>query len=538
MTSYLIGIDHKRTPLKVRETAYRMREEIARFWEGANPGKTAMLVTCNRIEIYGVTGSKNSAAAMIRDFQKAFQQFKNAYKYYGGHGIFRHGLRLACGLESQLPGEYQILEQIEGWIRSEGFPRHILGILEKAVEISKAIRAEAGLDKGAVDLASLLFHRLKREMPLNRRRRVIVIGTGKIAELVAKKVPDSVKLSFVARKKRAKAERLARIAHGEALLPEELPVRLVDADSVISATSSAHYVLKKIHFKEALKARRRLLCIYDVAVPADAAPGVASIPFVRLVSLNGLIRAFNKKDNPFSARLKTAAKLVEKHAAGYKEPADGDIIRIGTRPSALAYKQIEEIKALLPHVHFRTVTIETTGDRDKYTPLGAVEKSDFFTGDIEDALIEGRIDAALHSAKDIEERPPEELCVAAMTSSISPCECLVSRGNRALDELPAGAVIGTSSRNRRDAVKKYRGDLVVKEIRGNVDDRIAQLDRGDFDAIIVAHAALIRLGYEDRIAEMISPEVIEPHPLQGRLAVQVRRDRRDMYNTFRCIHEA
>jgi hydroxymethylbilane synthase len=216
-----------------------------------------------------------------------------------------------------------------------------------------------------------------------------------------------------------------------------------------------------------------------------------------------------------------------------------ETIRVGTRPSRLAIKQVEEIeRRLRPQIRIDIVPIETEGDRDKITPLAQREGSDFFTYDIEKALYKGTIEAAVHSAKDLEQPALPGLVIAAMTASLSPFECLVSKNNRTLDGLPAGSRIGTSSRKRRAAVNRCCRDLIVKDIRGTIDERLKQLDDGDFDAIIIAHAALLRLGYEQRIAEIISPDIIEPHPLQGRLAVQVKNDRHDIIDVFRSLHDA
>lgn len=212
-------------------------------------------------------------------------------------------------------------------------------------------------------------------------------------------------------------------------------------------------------------------------------------------------------------------------------------MRIGTRPSRLALKQVEEVKRRLPDLSCDVITIETQGDKDKVTPLSEQENSDFFTRQIERALLDESIDVAVHSAKDIEDTMPEGLTIAAITCSISPLECLVARDVRRLKDLPFGSVIGTSSRKRKASIKNFRKDIMVKDIRGNIDERIRQLDRGDFDAIIVAHAALLRLGYQDRITEIIPSHIIEPHPLQGRLAVQVKRNRTDMIELFRGIDE-
>lgn len=207
-------------------------------------------------------------------------------------------------------------------------------------------------------------------------------------------------------------------------------------------------------------------------------------------------------------------------------------LRIGARPSKLAVKQVEEISSKLPRIHFKTVGIVTEGDRDKVTPLSETEGTDFFTRELEDALLSGRIDVAIHSAKDLEATPPDGLIIVATTASISSYDCLVSRRGEPLEALPAGSIIGTSSIERKGSILSFRKDLIVKDIRGDIDERLEQLDKGDFDAIIIAHAALIRLGYEARATQIIPKELIEPHPLQGRLAAQVRRDRKDLIDIF------
>jgi len=211
-------------------------------------------------------------------------------------------------------------------------------------------------------------------------------------------------------------------------------------------------------------------------------------------------------------------------------------ILLGTRPSPLAVKQAEEIRRLLPSARFEIVLLKTRGDEDKVTPISAVEETDFFTREIEEALSAGRIDAAVHSAKDLEEKMPSHLTIAAITASLSPYECLVSRGNKKLDELENGAIIGTSSRKRKEALIRYRPDFKVRNIRGTIEERLNQLDEGRFDAVIMAHAALVRLDYESRIAQIIPPEIIEPHPLQGALAIQVRGEDTELIRLFSQIN--
>lgn len=211
------------------------------------------------------------------------------------------------------------------------------------------------------------------------------------------------------------------------------------------------------------------------------------------------------------------------------------IIRVGTRPSRLAIKQFEEVQQRLPHLRLEPVKIFTQGDKDQTTPFSEIEGSDFFTREIEKALLNGSIDAAVHSAKDLEENMPVPLTIAAITASVSPYECLVSREGKKLNELPQGARVGTSSQKRKDALMRYRTDLQICDIRGNIEERLRQLDEGRFDAIIMAHAALIRLGYENRISEIISAAIIPPHPLQGSLAVQVRTGDCEMKSLFSVL---
>lgn len=215
----------------------------------------------------------------------------------------------------------------------------------------------------------------------------------------------------------------------------------------------------------------------------------------------------------------------------------GIYVRIGLRPSKLSLKQFEEVQKKLPDVAFGLTMIETKGDKDKKTSLYLQSDSDFFTFEIEQALLRGEIDAAVHSAKDLEPNIPDGLAIAALTKSVSRYDCLASREGFTLDKLPEGSCVGTSSKNRKESLLLYRRDLVAKDIRGNIEERLDQLDKGLFDAIIVAEAALIRLGCQHRISQRIPFDVIEPHPLQGRLAVQIRKDSEDLKSIFGRINE-
>lgn len=201
--------------------------------------------------------------------------------------------------------------------------------------------------------------------------------------------------------------------------------------------------------------------------------------------------------------------------------------RVGTRKSALALKQAEEVLGRLrkarPAIEADIVGIDTYGDKDRTTPISEIEGTDFFTAEIEDALIRREIDFAVHSAKDVSDVIPAALCIAAITESIDPYDALVSRGGLRLDKLPLGAKIGTSSARRKAGLKAYRSDFEIVNIRGTIEERLQLLDH-DLTAVVIAACALVRLGLEERISQRIPFEILRPHPLQGMLAIETRKD--------------
>jgi hydroxymethylbilane synthase len=204
--------------------------------------------------------------------------------------------------------------------------------------------------------------------------------------------------------------------------------------------------------------------------------------------------------------------------------------RIGTRTSTLALKQVEEILdklwKLYPDLKADIVGIETCGDKDRNTPISDIEGSDFFTREIDEALLKGDIDFAVHSAKDLPDKVRKGLSVSAITQAIDSHDALVSKEGLKLGELPLAARIGTSSSRRKEQLKAYRSDFEIVDIRGNTEERLELLDQElqDLDAIIIAACALVRLGLEDKITERIPFHILKPHPLQGALAIETRKD--------------
>jgi hydroxymethylbilane synthase len=198
---------------------------------------------------------------------------------------------------------------------------------------------------------------------------------------------------------------------------------------------------------------------------------------------------------------------------------------IGSRGSQLALWQAHYVQRRLEARGWecRVEIIQTTGDRITHVPLAQAGTQagmkGLFTKEIEEALIEERIDVAVHSLKDLPTELPKGLTIAATPEREYPNDAMVGRPLR---KLPPGSRVGTSSLRRTAQLKRYRPDLKVESIRGNLDTRLRKLDEGLFDAIVLAAAGLRRLGWSDRIAEVLAPEVMCPAVGQGTLAIETR----------------
>lgn len=204
------------------------------------------------------------------------------------------------------------------------------------------------------------------------------------------------------------------------------------------------------------------------------------------------------------------------------------MIRVGTRTSALALAQARAVAARL-EAHGAAVEIvplRTEGDRRAEARLAAIGGKGLFVREIEEALLNGVIDLAVHSLKDLPAALPAGLCLAAFPAREDPRDVLVTRGGGGLDQLPHAAVLGTSSPRRRALALSVRPDLTVEPIRGNVDTRLRKLDEGGFDAILIAAAGLRRLGLVPPHAEPLPVEDFVPAVGQGILALETRTDDR------------
>lgn len=203
---------------------------------------------------------------------------------------------------------------------------------------------------------------------------------------------------------------------------------------------------------------------------------------------------------------------------------------VATRGSLLALTQtrwvVARLQALHPHVAFRLEVMRTAGDRSQAAgvPLSEAGGKGLFTRELEDALLDGRADLAVHSLKDMPTDLPDGLALGCVPEREDPRDALITADGRTLDELPAGARVGTSSLRRVAQLRHYRPDLTYVPLRGNVDTRLRKLEAGQCDALVMAAAGLHRAGFTTRIAQYLSPEVCLPAVGQGALAIEIRRD--------------
>ncbi len=203
-------------------------------------------------------------------------------------------------------------------------------------------------------------------------------------------------------------------------------------------------------------------------------------------------------------------------------------LRIATRKSPLALWQAEHVKACLlaahPELNVELVTFSTQGDKILDTPLAKIGGKGLFVKELEVAILEDNADIAAHSIKDVPMDFPEGLHLSTILEREEPCDAFVSNRYGSLESLPKAAIVGTSSLRRRCQLLNQRPDLIIKDLRGNVNTRLSKLDNGNYDAIILACAGLVRLEMEHRIKQRISSDSILPAVGQGAIGLEARID--------------
>lgn len=216
-------------------------------------------------------------------------------------------------------------------------------------------------------------------------------------------------------------------------------------------------------------------------------------------------------------------------------------LRIGTRASLLAVTQSTWVKNQIekahPHTQVELVKITTKGDKILDVPLAKVGGKGLFVKEIEDALLDGSVDLAVHSMKDVPTELPDGLHIGIVPPRETPFDAFLSNRFSSIANLPQGATIGTSSLRRKSQLAAMRPDLTILDLRGNIDTRLRKLDQGDYDAIILAGAGLNRLGLSHRITVKLPPEQMLPAISQGALGIELRKDDADLLAGLQFLHD-
>ena len=217
-----------------------------------------------------------------------------------------------------------------------------------------------------------------------------------------------------------------------------------------------------------------------------------------------------------------------------------DLIRIATRESPLALWQAEFVKAEIlrrhPEITIELVGMTTKGDIILDTPLAKIGGKALFVKELEVAMLENRADIAVHSMKDVPMEFPQGLGLVVICEREDPTDAFVSNNYGSVDELPRGARVGTSSLRRQCQLRSLRPDLEIGDLRGNVGTRLSKLDRGEFDAIILATAGLLRLKLSSRIQQRMSPLISLPAGGQGAVGIECRNGDTDLIALLQELH--
>ena len=217
------------------------------------------------------------------------------------------------------------------------------------------------------------------------------------------------------------------------------------------------------------------------------------------------------------------------------------LIKIATRKSPLALWQAEHVAKLLkashPSIEIELVKMVTQGDKILDTPLAKIGGKGLFIKELEQGMLNGDADLAVHSMKDVPAQVPEGFEIGAILSREDPRDAFVSNAYSSINDLPLGAVVGTSSLRRQSQLLKMRPDLHIKSLRGNVNSRLQKLDNGDYDAIILAAAGLIRLGFENRIKMALPVNTLLAAIGQGAIGIECRQGDTATLALIECLHD-
>ncbi len=486
-------------------TSLSDREKFSMQFNHGNSGPSVFLQTCNRVELYYGDGD-------IPD------------------DVSRHLFRVVCGLESAIVGEKAVQGQVKDAYlaarNSQKLPTPMHKLFESALQIGKRVRNETEISHGAVSHSLATIEIIEQEKVDLLNARITIIGVNKLTADIIKFLHNKgAKLVFLANRTEGKARKLAEPYGIDVFTLSDKSAFMHDTDILISATSAPGAIISKAD----INPDRPLLAI-DLAFPRDIDPDVTEYKNVRLYNLHDVEEKVKSNISVREDEVKKAEALIEEEIEELHDimerrkryTHDNHKIRIIARGSRLSRIQVDEFMTKFPEVEFEVEYISSFGDKNqKISLLDGEAPDDMFTRELDLAIIEGRADIAVHSAKDLPVKLDERLKVAAIYEAFDKTDSLVSRDHIKLADLPAQSTVGTSSPLRKKELLALRPDIQIVGIRGCIEDRVAQVRNGKIDAAIVATCALKRLGMESEITEILP---FETHPMQGRLAVTCKAD--------------
>lgn len=562
---YNLEVD-KEIPINIRERYYTNINKIPK--KIFDP--IFILSTCNRISIFTISNLENLQKLQSIIFPDITPKIRK------GIDTIKHFFSIACGLESQIFAETDIIQQIKQQYKNQKESLNYL--LEEMIISSLSIHKEfhtqilPKIKKQKQNLAEIILKKIEN---YDKSTPIILIGYGLLNQTIYKKFKNIFKNITIFSDTYKKALPKKTINQKIKEIINQKQENLI----IISATYSESYL---IDHNSQLPPKT---VIFDLSVPRSIDPSLKYplfdldklkenqekyLPdekiihnflnlkveeFINKIITNNLKETIKKffeiplvvaeeKINKYYSELinilknqdekeikeflkyinqkivnKTLEEPIKKIKELYILNQKKKII-VGTRGSKLALIQTNEILELLklyfPSFHFEIKIIKTSGDKNIYT-------TNSFTKELEEALITEEIDIAVHSLKDLPYKSNQYLQIASIPIRIEPNDVLISKNNQNFWELKPNSIIGTSSPRRKKQLELLRNDLIFKEIRGNIDTRINKLFKEDFDAIVVAYAAIKRLNLEKLISYIFPIEELVPAPGQGAIAIQTRK---------------
>jgi len=592
---YGLEISHKTAPIEIREKFYlneKEVEDILKFLKDNDFNDEVYIIsTCNRFGIF-------SNYENIYDILKKILEFKKSsnlndldyFRFYEGENLIRHIFRLSAGLESQVIGEHQILGQMKTFYNISlkfGFIKENFGeLFRRSFKFGKFLRANLynkNLSFGF--LVSEIIRKFNLKEP-----NILIIGTGEMAfEIFHNLKRIKFNKIFIASREFNRAKFFALNKNVIPISYEQIKEILNKMNFVISASNVSSYIVNLDDVKN------EKIIFIDLGVPRTIDPKIGNkCKLYNLDDLNDFIFSENKnfllaetfveeevkkfikwlrekrsysfiknikfyvddliseyeKDKILNKVLHNVFSKMKEIARDFDNPEiflstiESAILNkplilekrkqiiIGTRGSLLALSQAKEIvnklKEIYPDFDFVIKIIKTSGDVGENI-RGA------FVKEIREELLKGNIDIAVHSLKDVPPDDVENLTFGAIPKRADPRDVMISRFS--FNNLPYGAIVGTSSPRRKVQLLEIRKDLKIIPIRGNIDTRIKKLKNGEFDALILAKAGIDRIGLSFLITEIFDIEKIVPAPGQGALALEVRKDDEFILNLVKPLDD-